>query len=197
VISDRDAVLAEAATYAGKPPAFASRGNALAVYLSEIAGELVVACQGTHNTFGWAVDFTAWPVGASEPVGHQSHPSLPKMHAGFRDVVLDVLPAVRKAVKGRIYHLPGHSLGGACALALAGYLADEGEPPASLFLFAPARVFLDPPDVLAPVPLKGWRCGGDIVPEVPPLYWRPLLTHFDGPADESSHGIDNFVGFIR
>lgn len=197
MISDRDAVLAQAATYEGKPPAFSSRGEALCVYLSEIAGELVVACEGTHNTFGWAVDFNAWPAGANEPVAHASHPTLPAMHRGFRDVALDVLAPLRAAVKGRKWHVPGHSLGGACALALAGYLADEGEPPASIFLFAPARVFLDAPDVLANVPIRGWRCGGDVVPSAPPVYWRPLLTHFPGPADESSHHIENFLAFIR
>ena len=139
----------------------------------------------------------AWPAGANEPVDHVTHPTLPPMHRGFRDIVIDVLPDLRKAVTGRRWHVVGHSLGGACALAMAGYMADEGEPPASVFLFAPARVFLDAPDVLAGIPIKGWRCGGDIVPNVPPIYWRPLLTHFAGPADESSHHISNFLGFIQ
>lgn len=197
MITDRDAVLAEAATYEGRQPNFSSRGGALAVYLSEVGGELVVACEGTHNTFGWAVDFTAWPAGANDPIVHATHTGLPPMHRGFRDITLDVLADVRKAVAGRVYHIVGHSLGGGCGLGLAGYLADEGDPPASIFLFAPARVFAAPPDVLAAVPIKGWRCGGDIVPDVPPLYWRPLLNHFSGPADESSHHMANFVAFIQ
>lgn len=198
VITPRQAVLAVAATYAaGAKPNFVSRGDALSVFLSEIDGELGVDCEGTHNSFGWGVDFFALPSPANEPVGHTEHPTLPAMHRGFRDVVQDVLPGIRAAVTGRKYNVKGHSLGGGCALAIAGYLADEGNPPASIFLFAPARVFLKPPDVLAPVPIRGWRCGGDIVPELPPVYWRPLLTHFDGPPDESAHHIGNFVDFIK
>jgi len=198
MITDRQAVEAQAATYAaGARPAFASRGNALSVFLTEIAGELVVANEGTHNTFGWVIDFTAWPAGANDPIVHATHTSLPAMHRGFRDVVRDVLPQLREAVKGRRWHVVGHSLGGGCALGMAGYMADEGSPPASIFLFAPARVFAGAPDVLAGIPIKGWRCGGDVVPDQPPLYWRPILTHFSGPADESSHHIQNFLGFIR
>ncbi len=194
MITPRQAVLAAAATYDGGRPNWQSPGGALSVFMTEVGGEIVISNEGTHNDFGWAIDFDAWPVAAKDPV---THGSLPAMHAGFYDVILPVLPGIRDAVKGRKYSIGGHSLGGAAALGEAAMLADEGNPPQAVYLFAPARVFLDAPDVLAGVPIFGWRCGGDIVPMMPPWCWRPILTHFAGPADETSHAIGNFVGFIK
>jgi hypothetical protein len=193
MITPRQAVLAAAATYGGAPT-FRQFGGAVSMFVTTIDGATAIAIEGTHDSFGWALDFDAWPAAANETV---AHPTLPPMHRGFRDATLSVLPAVRLAIAGKPWAAIGHSLGGAVALTLAAWLADEGTPPVGAFLFAPARVFLDAPDVLAGVPIFGWRCGGDIVPMAPPWCWRPLLTHFDGPADEASHAIGNFLGFIR
>jgi hypothetical protein len=194
MITSRQAVEAAAATYDGGAPTFRQFGDAVSVFVTTIDGVKAVAIEGTHDSFGWALDFDAWPTAAKETV---AHPTLPPMHRGFRDAAVSVLPAVRAAIKGKPWCAIGHSLGGAVALTLGAWLADEGTPPQSVYLFAPARVFVDAPDVLADVPIEGWRCGGDIVPMVPPWCWRPILTHFAGPMDESAHGIANFLGFIK
>jgi pimeloyl-ACP methyl ester carboxylesterase len=196
MITPRQAVLAEAATYApGATPTWSGYGGAVSVFLTESGDELVVSIEGTHTDFGLALDFDAWPSEVKETV---PHPSLPSMHRGFYDATFSVLDPVRAAVKGRKWTAVGHSLGGAVAQAIAAWLADEGNPPQAVYLFAPARVFTDAPDVLAGVPIFGWRCGGDLVPAVPPLFWRPLLTHFAGPSDPlACHHIGNFTDFIR
>jgi Lipase (class 3) len=194
MITDHEAVLAAAATYLAGPPTWQGYGGAVNVFRSEIRDEIVIAIEGTHNTFGWELDFDAWPVEARETV---SHPTLPFQHRGFRDAILSVLSPIAAAIKGRKWNAVGHSLGGSVALGLGAWLADMGEPPQGIFLFAPARVFTEAPDVLAGVPIHGWRCGGDKVPDMPPLFWRPLLTRLSGPADESAHGIANFTGFIQ
>ena len=194
MISNRDAVLAAAATYGGGKPDFSGYGGAVNVFLSQIGDTLAVSTEGTHSEFGWVLDFDGWPAAAKEQV---AHPTLPPVHRGFRDATLSVIDGVRQAVKGKKWCAIGHSLGGSIALDMSGLLADEGNPPEAIFLFAPARVFLDAPDALAGVPIVGWRCGGDIVPMVPSWDWRPILMHFPGPNSETAHGIQNFLDFIK
>lgn len=197
MISNRDAVLAAAATYGGGKPDFSGCRGAVNVFLSEIGDTLTVSIEGTHSGFGWLLDFDAWPSEAKERINSTAHPDLPPVHRGFEIATLSIIDGVRAAVKGRKWIVPGHSLGGSVALRLAAGLAAEGNPPEAVFLFAPARVFLDAPDVLAGVPIFGWRCGGDLVPMVPSWDWRPILTHFPGPAGEAAHGIQNFLDFIK
>ena len=69
------------------------------------------------------------------------------------------------------------------ALGEAAMLADEGNPPQAVYLFAPARVFLDAPDVLAGVPIFGSRRGGNRAGCRQAV--AAFLTHFAGPADET------------
>lgn len=194
MLTAREAVALAAATYdGGRRPDLTGYGGAVSVFFSELGDTLAVAIEGTHDSFGWALDFAAWPIEARETV---PHPTLPDMHRGFRDALLSVLPGIRDKVRGGKWTAIGHSLGGAVALALGAWLADEGTPPEAIYLFAPARVFADAPDVLAGIPVNGWRVGGDIVPMVPPWCWRPILTHLPGPADESAHAISNFVAAL-
>lgn len=195
MITARQAVLAEAATYddSTKPTVSALNGS-IAVFITEIAGDVLVAVEGTHDAIGWGVDFNAW-LTFLKPI--DGHPALPPAHKGFTDAVDAIIDDVRKAVTGKPWHAIGHSLGGGVVLELAARLTDEGNPPAAVWLFAPARVFLDAPDVLADVPIHAWRCGGDLVPMVPPWCWRPIMTHLPGPADESSHHITNFTDQIK
>jgi hypothetical protein len=199
MITARDAVLAAAATYDGGAPTFTGlptgRGDEVErVFLSEVNGELLVAWEGTHDPLGWALDFIAIPAAAHEQV---AHPTLPAMPLGFRTGLLSTIAPIADAVKGRTWHAIGHSRGGAIALEAAGWLADLREPPAAVWLFAPACGFTDAPDVLADVPIAGWWCGNDLVPRAPPI-WRPTLHRFGKPTPNpiDCHHIGNFLALL-
>jgi hypothetical protein len=195
MISDRAAVLAAAATYGSGSPTFVGLDGTERVFLSEVAGELLVTWEGTHDPQGWALNFIALPVGAHETV---PHPTLPAMPLGFRTGMLSTIGPIAAAARGRRWYAIGHSRGGAEALEAAGWLADVGNPPEGIFLFAPACAFVDAPDALAGVPIRGWWKGNDLVPHAPPI-WRPPLFRFGAPTPnpEDNHHIGNFVEFIK
>lgn len=195
MITARDAVLAEAATYiVGAKPTFVAFKGAVKGFITEIADELLVAIQGTTTELAWGIDFWA-RLTMTKPI--PGHPRLPPSHKGFTAVVDDCFDYVKSRVTKRKFHVIGHSLGGGVGQNLAARLADSGEIPQAVWLFASARCFVDAPDVLTGVPINAWRCGGDIVPMVPPWCWRPIMTHLPGPNDESSHAITNFTDQIK
>lgn len=199
MITARQAVLAQKASYAGGKPTFTTFDGAVAGFVTAINDELLVTLEGTHGdglvgALSWGIDFWA-RLTATAPI--PGHPRLPASHKGFTAAVDDIIGEVRTVVLGRKYHVIGHSQGGGVGLNLAARLADSGQVPEAIWLFAPARVFVDAPDVLANVPINAWRCGGDIVPMVPPWCWRPIMTHLPGPNNETAHGIQNFLDQIR
>jgi Lipase (class 3) len=195
VITARQAVLAQKASYVRDKPLFSAFDGAVSGFLTTtVDDELLITFEGTHNRLGWGLDFWARLTRTAPVAGH---PRLPASHKGFTAAVDELIPHVRETVTGKKFHIIGHSLGGGVGLNLAARLADSGQVPEAIWLFAPARVFVDAPDVLVNVPLNAWRCGGDIVPMVPPWCWRPIMTHLPGPDNESAHGIDNFVQQIN
>lgn len=186
--------MAQAASYKkGRTPTIAAFKGAIAVFVTELRDETLVTIEGTHDALGWGIDFWAvlTRVKVARPIN--GHLSLPAAHKGFTEATDEIIDSVRLRIEGRKWHAIGHSQGGGVVLELAARLADEGHSPEAIWLFAPARVFLDAPDVLSDVPIHAWRCGGDIVPMVPPWCWRPIMKHLPGPSDETSHGIENFV----
>jgi hypothetical protein len=195
MITARDAVLAAAATYGSDAPTFAGLGDVERVFVTEVDRELLVTWEGTHDPPGWALNFIAIPVGAHQMV---SHASLPDMPLGFRTGLMSTIGRVAAAIAGRTWHAIGHSRGGAIALEAAGWMADLGQKPEAVWLFAPACGFTDAPDVLADVPINGWWCGNDLVPRAPPI-WRPMLHRFGAPKPNpiDCHHIGNFVDFIK
>lgn len=193
MITARDAVLAEAATYAGGKATWTAFGGSVAVFASEVGDDLLLSAQGTHDELGWGIDIAAWMVKVDVI---QGHPNLPPCHAGVTKAVDEMVDDIAKLIGDRKPHLIGHSQGGGVMQNLGARLADRGVALAALWLFASMRVFLDAPDILYGTPIYAWRCGGDRVPDLPPLAWRPLMIHLPGPADESSHHIPNFVAAL-
>ena len=101
-------------------------------------------------------------------------------HAGFLDGALLALPWLRGLPHPLV--LTGHSLGGALAVLSAALLVATGVPVAAMVTFGAPRAGGDGVrDVLHDVPVRQYRHGHDVVPEVP---WLPDVLMHVAPLTE-------------
>ncbi len=206
MITDREAVLAAAATYGAGAPAFVSLDNAVRVFVSDAAdGSTNIAIEGTHDPLGWAIDFLA--IGVKDRAV-APHPSAGVVEAGFLLAAQSVLGRVARAAAGKRCTMIGHSLGAALALLLGVLLKDDGNPPQAIFAFAPPRVGYDAfIAALAGMRVRAFRFHNDPVPlaplTLPPLWpYRQVPLIGLGPApthalDAADHHIGNYVNAIQ
>jgi hypothetical protein len=193
-----------AATYApGGTPFINDLGSSVCVYLSTRPDGLnIIAIEGTHNVYGWVLDFLATRMTDQEGV---NHPTLGFVHSGFylaARSMIDRLDAV--AAKGP-YAICGHSLGAALALLLGGMLIDDGVPPVKIGAFAPPRVggsqFVK---VVTSVPFCAYAFGDDPVPNIPFTippdfpYEQVPITDIGAPMPNrfDCHSIVNYVSGV-
>src|ERR1700674_5191438 len=80
--SDVELVNCAAATYApGGTPFIKDLGSSICVFLTTRADGLnIIAIEGTHNVYGWVLDFLATRMTDHEGV---NHPTLGFVHSGF------------------------------------------------------------------------------------------------------------------
>ena len=141
LITDRDLVLAAAATYGSAAATFVGLEGTARVFRTEVNDIAIYAIEGTHDNRGWALDALALPlpsqlVGgtpdqilnalhfmASPEVVHATveHPDIGFVHGGIYAVLASVwdpmLTAIRADVSaGTPVALTGHSLGAGCAV---------------------------------------------------------------------------------
>lgn len=125
-------------------------------------GVPIVAFRGSVTLQDWITDFTFAPIIVRE------HPQLGKMHAGFLNDAETIIDAVEQAVGDAPYDITGHSLGGADAVTIGALLTLAGRPPRQIVTFGCPRVGMaEFVRFTAPLTIRQYRRGNDIVPEVP------------------------------
>jgi hypothetical protein len=182
------------------PPTLVGSGCNQDIHLQlSMVGDLtVLAVRGTATLSNFATDLDALPVDANTAVECKC---LPPMHRGVREAVDSVFNRVYLCLHGKPWVGVGHSLGGGIIYALAAEMAAQCEPPQELFLFAPMRAFFGMlPPLLSSVPVQGWRCGFDRVPDLPfyPYAQVPLTKFgFGHPFNwVQDHYLVNFVNHL-
>ena len=194
LITDRDLVLAAAATYGSAAATFVGLEGTARVFRTEVNDIAIYAIEGTHDNRGWALDALALPlpsqlVGgtpdqilnalhfmASPEVVHATveHPDIGFVHGGIYAVRASVwdpmLTAIRADVSaGTPVALTGHSLGAGCAVLATALLVAQGIYPIRAAFFAPPRVgFKKMHDLVDLVVANAaYRNGNDPVTDVP------------------------------
>lgn len=169
MITDRDLVLASAATYTSPTPTFSGLDSAARVFRTVIGDTAIYAIEGTDNPVGWLMDFMALPVEAHATV---DHPDIGCVHGGIFAVLLSVWPQMLASIQDDIKSemkiaITGHSLGGGCAVLAVGLLVSIGIFPIQSSFFAPPRVgFKTLHELVDKVSTSAYRNGNDPVPEV-------------------------------
>ena len=128
------------------------------------------------NADCWGADFDVIPVAV---------PGAGAMHRGFWEAWQAIAPAVMAAIDDKPVTLAGHSLGGALAIMAAVSLTPAGKPPAAVYGFEPPRVSpdLSVRTLLAKVPVKLYKNGDDLVPDLPPDWQHAApLIHIGTPS---------------
>jgi predicted lipase len=163
------ALLAQEA-YSAKPD-IGVEGSASQAIVRHTDAGLCVAFTGTENLDGWITDLDVTTV----PVLRAGN-----VHRGFWLAWQAISGDVLKAIDGQPVTLVGHSLGAALAVMAAVTLTLAGKAPVAVYGFEPPRVSTDIAirTLLAKVPVRLYKNGNDIVPDVPPGWnHAALLTH--------------------
>lgn len=152
---------------------------------------LCVAFPGTDNMDCVGADLDAVPV---DVLGAG------RIHAGFYKAWRAIGDQVMAAIGDQPVTLVGHSLGAAIALCAAVSLTLAGKPPVAVYAFEPPRIS---PDIsirtlLAKVPLKLYKNGLDLVPDVPPGWNHAgLITAIGKPSypfpNLADHSLSNVI----
>lgn len=198
MVTDRDLVLAAAATYGSSSPTFSGLGGTARVFRTIIGDTAIYAFEGTHDKLGWLLDALALPLPsqllgdtpdhimaairfmAAPEAAHTSveHPDIGFVHGGIYQVLMSVWPEWLEAIRADVaaglkIALTGHSLGGGGSIMATGLLVALGIIPVRVAFFAPPRVgFKKLHDLVDRVENNSaYRYGRDPVPEVP---WRVL-----------------------
>lgn len=201
MVSDRDLVVAAAATYAGNVPTWSFFQGAVCVFRSQTADGLpVFSAEGTHNNPGWALDFCAVPIHDAVV----NHADLGRIHSGFWFASRPLIPVLLDAIGDQPFALAGHSLGAALALLLGAELIIRGKRPERIGAFAPPRVGMaEFVSVVTKAPLSAYRFGNDPVTEVPdalpgfPYAQVPLIAVGARLPDRfDCHAIKNYLATV-
>lgn len=155
---------------------------------------LVVAFPGTDNVASWLADLDVLPIDVA---------GVGLVHRGFWGAWSAIAPAVVAAIGAQPVTLVGHSLGAALAICAAAVLTSAGRPPAAVYGFEPPRVAAGPrlALLLAGVPVRLFKNGNDVVPDVPPGWQHAaLLTHIGAPAlpfaNIEDHAIERVIAAL-
>jgi Lipase (class 3) len=183
-------------------------GDEFACHAEEVAGELTVCFRGTHSWQEWLADLAAIPMPATAvdlfasrlwPVETTSDFRLGEIHAGFLAGAARLMPSVDALLgSGQPFALCGHSLGGALATVVAGFLAVSDRPPSEIVTFGAPRAGKEAlAAVLHDIPMRQYRYRADPVPMVPtdPPFMHPRAILQLGPAYGlvvSDHAIGNY-----
>jgi Lipase (class 3) len=192
MITDRDAVLAAAATYT-TAPTWTGTGFEATVHAvrSTIDGVTLVSFEGSKTWENWAADFFA------KQTGIATHPDVGGVHAGFYDAARSIAPAIEAALADdEPYATSGHSLGGALALLVPVLLKRR---PVAIFGFAPPAPFADEvPDWILAL-TRAFRFGGDPVAHQPDWFPHVPLIPVGRSMNPSTdcHHIQNYVNAIQ
>jgi len=182
------ALLAQEA-YAAAPDIGKADSASRAIVRQTAAG-LVVAFRGSDNADSWETDFDIETV---DVVGAGT------FHCGFWSAWQAISTDVLASVNGQPVTLVGHSLGAALAIAAALDLTISGNPPKVVYGFEPPRVSpdLSVRSLLSRVPVKLYKNGNDLVPDLP-LGWdhAALLTHIGKPALPFPNLQDHAIGRV-
>jgi triacylglycerol lipase len=173
-MTPRDFALLAQEAYSAVPDIGKADSASRAIVRTTASG-LCVAFPGTDNIDCWGADFDVVPV---------SVPGAAQVHRGFWEAWQAIAVPVLAAIGNQPVTLLGHSLGAAIALMAAMSLTISGKPPVAVYGFEPPRVS---PDIsvrtlLAKVPVRLYKNGNDIVPDVP-IGWQhaALLTPIGTP----------------
>lgn len=170
MITDRDLVLAAAATYTSPSPLLSGLAGSMRVFRTVVNGVAIYAIEGTHDPRGWFQDFMALP---EEFHASVEHPNIGFVHGGIFAVLLSVWPEMLAAIKADIaaglkIAVTGHSLGAGCAVLGTALLVALGIMPIKCAFFAPPRVgFKMMNDLVDQVDTNAYRNSNDPVTEVP------------------------------
>ncbi|MBB5462855.1 lipase family protein [Paraburkholderia sp. Cpub6] len=173
-MTPRDFALLAQEAYTARPDIGIADSASRAIVRRTAAG-LVVAFPGTDNLDCWGADFDIMPVAVA---------GMGDVHRGFWQAWDAIAISVLVAIGSQPVTLVGHSLGAAIAILGGAALAVAGKPPVGVYGFEPPRVSPDLTirTLLAKVPVKLYKNGNDLVPDVP-LGWNhaALLTHIGRP----------------
>lgn len=169
-MTPRDYALLAQEAYTAKPDIGDEDSASRAIVRHTDAG-LCIAFPGTDNLDCWIADLNALPIAV---------PGVGDVHRGFWQAWEAIALPVLAAVNGGPVTLIGHSLGAAIALMAAAEMKVSNNPPAAVYCFEPPRVSpnIAVRTLLAGVPLRLYKTGNDLVPDIP-LGWchAGLLTH--------------------
>jgi hypothetical protein len=208
-VTDKDLVLAAAATYGTAPATFSGLDGAARVFRMGINDVAIYAIEGTHDPVGWFYDFMALP---AEQHASVDLPSIGFVHGGIFAVLTSVWPEMIAAVRtdaaaGLKVALTGHSLGAGCAVLATALLVALGIKPVRCAFFAPPRVGFKTMNMLVDqVQTSAYRNSNDPVTDVPlraPPLWlyeqRPLLRGGPPPYRPpwDAHHIENYVALVE
>ncbi|WP_423379161.1 alpha/beta fold hydrolase [Burkholderia sp. LMG 32019] len=159
-MTPRDFALLAQEAYSAKPDIGKADSASRAIVRETVAG-LVVAFPGTDNLDSVVADLDVHPI---DVIG------VGQVHHGFWAVWDAIAAPVIAAVADRPVTLVGHSLGAAIAIMAASAMVAAGRVPAAVYGFEPPRVSTNGSvaALLAKVPLRLYKNGNDIVPDLPP-----------------------------
>jgi predicted lipase len=183
-MTPRDFALIAQEAYTAKPD-IGDEDSASRAIVRQTESGLVVAFPGSDNLECWLHDFDADLVNV---------PGIGDVHDGFWKAWKAISVDVLAAIAGRPVTLVGHSLGGAIALLAAADMSASGNFPTAVYGFEPPRVCrgLGVRALLANVPVRLYKNGNDIVPDLPPgLDHGGLLMHIGHAALPIPNTIDH------
>jgi triacylglycerol lipase len=152
-------------------------GNASCAIVRDTAAGRVIAFPGTDSFADLLTDFDVDPDHA---------PLLGPIHGGFWQTYAAMKAQIVAAAAGQTVTFVGHSLGAALAIVAAADFVANGNAVGSVYGFAPPKV--SPQNtintVLARTQMFLFRNGNDVVPIVPPLWYRgsPAIQQIGKPS---------------
>ena len=201
MITDKDLVLAAAATYGPGAATFVGLSGTVRAFRTMVDDVAVYAIEGTHDTLGWALDFMALPVPSHVTT---EDPDVGWVHGGINAALESIWPLIYPAMMAdEKYAITGHSLGAGLAVISTARMVAKGHLPVRWAGFAPPRVgFKKMIDLVAQVPGTGYRNSNDPVTDVPfraePMWvYEQVPLRRGGPPPYrppwDAHHIDNYV----